>query len=69
MTTLSQTSVTDLRVHWSKGDKGALNKPSPLVYEELHKLASRYLRRELLALDDALDRLRPLELRLFAGLL
>ena len=47
MTTLPQTGVTELLVHWSQGDKEALNKLIPLVYDELHKLASRYLRREL----------------------
>ena len=46
MTTISQTDVTDLLVHWSEGDQEALNKLIPLVYDELHKLASRYLRRE-----------------------
>jgi len=43
---ISQTGVTDLLVHWSEGDQEALNKLIPLVYDELHKLASRYLRRE-----------------------
>ena len=46
MTTISQTGVTDLLLHWSEGDQEALNKLIPLVYDELHKLASRYLRRE-----------------------
>ena len=46
MTTLSQTGVTELLVNWSNGDQEALNKLIPLVYDELHKLASRYLRRE-----------------------
>ena len=46
MTALPQTGVTDLLVHWGKGDQEALNKLIPLVYDELHKLASRYLRRE-----------------------
>ena len=46
MTTISQTRVTDLLVHWREGDQEALNKLIPLVYDELHKLASRYLRRE-----------------------
>ena len=46
MTTISQTGVTELLVHWSEGDQEALNKLIPLVYDELHKLASRYLRRE-----------------------
>lgn len=46
VTTLSQIGVTELLVDWSKGDQEALNKLIPLVYDELHKLASRYLRRE-----------------------
>jgi len=46
VTTISQTGVTDLLLHWSEGDQEALNKLIPLVYDELHKLASRYLRRE-----------------------
>jgi len=46
VTTGSQTAVTDLLVDWSNGDQEALSKLVPLVYDELHKLASRYLRRE-----------------------
>jgi RNA polymerase sigma factor (TIGR02999 family) len=46
VTALSQIGVTELLVDWSKGDQEALNKLIPLVYDELHKLASRYLRRE-----------------------
>jgi RNA polymerase sigma factor (TIGR02999 family) len=46
VTPLSQIGVTELLVDWSKGDQEALNKLIPLVYDELHKLASRYLRRE-----------------------
>ena len=46
MTTLSETGVTELLVHWSRGDQEALNKLIPLVYDELHKLARRHLRRE-----------------------
>jgi len=46
VTTRSQTAVTELLVDWSKGDQQALSKLVPLVYDELHKLASRYLRRE-----------------------
>jgi len=46
VTSSSETGVTDLLVNWGKGDKEALNKLMPLVYDELHKLASRYLRRE-----------------------
>jgi RNA polymerase sigma-70 factor (ECF subfamily) len=46
VTILSQTGVTELLTDWSNGDQEALNKLIPLVYDELDKLASRYLRRE-----------------------
>lgn len=46
MATPSGTDVTDLLVDWSKGDQVALNKLMPLVYDELHRLASRHLRHE-----------------------
>ena len=38
--------VTQLLVEWSNGDQEAEAKLMPLVYEELRKLAARYLRRE-----------------------
>src|SRR5260221_6412079 len=38
--------ITQLLVDWSKGDQAALEKLMPLVYSELRKLASNYLRRE-----------------------
>lgn len=31
---------------WNEGDKNALNELIPLVYEELHRLAATYVRRE-----------------------
>ncbi len=46
MTTSSRQDVTDLLIDWSKGDQEALNKLMPLVYDELHRLASRHLRHE-----------------------
>ena len=46
MTTPSREEVTELLGDWSNGDQEALNKLIPLVYQELHRLASRYLRRE-----------------------
>jgi RNA polymerase sigma factor (TIGR02999 family) len=46
MKTPSPKDVTQLLVDWSKGDQEALNNLTPLVYDELHRLASRYLRRE-----------------------
>ena len=40
------TDVTRLLVSWSSGDKLALERLMPLVYAELRRLASQYLRRE-----------------------
>jgi len=38
--------VSQLLVAWSHGDKAALDKLTPLVYTELHRLAGRYMKRE-----------------------
>jgi RNA polymerase sigma factor (TIGR02999 family) len=38
--------VTQLLVNWSRGDQAALDELMPLVYGELRRLASAYLRRE-----------------------
>jgi len=38
--------ITELLVAWSDGDKSALEKLTPLVYQELHRLARGYLRGE-----------------------
>jgi len=38
--------VTELLVGWNRGDEDALGKLLPLVYDELRRLASRYLRQE-----------------------
>ena len=38
--------VTKLLVNWSRGDQAALDELMPLVYGELRRLASAYLRRE-----------------------
>src|SRR5260370_6387493 len=38
--------VTRLLIGWSKGDEAALEQLMPLVYGELRRLASAYLRRE-----------------------
>ncbi len=46
MTTTSPQDVTRLLQDWSKGNRTALADLMPLVYDELHHLASRYLRRE-----------------------
>jgi RNA polymerase sigma factor (TIGR02999 family) len=39
-------TVTQLLVKWSEGDQNALEKLMPLVYDELRRVASNYLRRE-----------------------
>jgi len=38
--------VTGLLLAWSEGDKDAFDRLMPLVYEELHRLAQSYMRRE-----------------------
>lgn len=39
-------NVTQLLMDWGSGDKEALDKLLPVVYDELRKQAARYLRRE-----------------------
>ena len=46
MATPSRKDVTDLLIDWGQGDQEALKTLMPLVYDELHRLASRYLRHE-----------------------
>jgi RNA polymerase sigma factor (TIGR02999 family) len=38
--------VFELLQAWSDGDKGALERLTPIVYDELHRLAGRHMRRE-----------------------
>lgn len=38
-----RSDVTDLLRRWGHGDRDALDRLMPLVYEELHRMASRYL--------------------------
>jgi RNA polymerase sigma factor (TIGR02999 family) len=38
--------ITEMLREWSDGNREALDKLMPLVYEELHRQAARYLRRE-----------------------
>ena|SRR5215475_8515758 len=38
--------ITDLLIAWSDGDQVAMEKLTPLVYQELHRLAQGYLRGE-----------------------
>jgi len=42
----SDSGPTELLRAWSQGDESALDRLVPLVYEELHRLASRYMRQE-----------------------
>jgi RNA polymerase sigma-70 factor (ECF subfamily) len=46
MTKPSPHEVTQLLQAWSNGDQEALDKLAPLVYEELHRLARRYMSHE-----------------------
>jgi RNA polymerase sigma factor (TIGR02999 family) len=39
-------NVTELLTEWGNGDKEALDRILPIVYDELRKQAARYLRRE-----------------------
>jgi RNA polymerase sigma factor (TIGR02999 family) len=38
--------ITQLLAEWSEGNQAALDQLYPLVYDELHKMASRYMNRE-----------------------
>lgn len=42
----ADTDVSALLRAWSDGDQGALQALTPLVYQELHRLARHYMRRE-----------------------
>jgi RNA polymerase sigma factor (TIGR02999 family) len=42
----SPQDVTQLLVAWSNGEQEALERLTPLVYSELHRLAHRYMKRE-----------------------
>ncbi len=39
-------NITQLLLTWNKGDKQALDELMPLVFDELHRQAARFLRRE-----------------------
>jgi len=41
-----QHHITELLAEWSDGNQSALDELYPLVYEELHRLARRYMSRE-----------------------
>ena len=44
--TVSATSLTELLVDWQKGDRSALERLTPLIYDELRRMAHRYLQHE-----------------------
>ena len=46
MVTASADNLTALLIEWREGDESALDKLTPLVYEELRRIAHRYVRRE-----------------------
>ena len=46
MATRAPEGITQLLERWSQGDEEALGELMPLVYDELHRLAGAYLRRE-----------------------
>jgi len=46
MNELSPQTVTQWLLKWRGGDESALNELSELVYEDLHRLAQNYLRKE-----------------------
>jgi RNA polymerase sigma factor (TIGR02999 family) len=46
MTTLSPQNLTQLLHEWQQGDTGALDELTALVYDELRRIAHRYVRQE-----------------------
>lgn len=46
MMTLSTSGLTELLTDWQQGDQTALNRLTPLVYDELRRIAHRYVQRE-----------------------
>lgn len=46
MDSIAPNEVTQLLVSWSNGDQAARDRLMSVVYEELHRLARRYMRRE-----------------------
>ncbi|HSQ24804.1 MAG TPA: sigma-70 family RNA polymerase sigma factor [Pyrinomonadaceae bacterium] len=43
---MSTSSVTQLLVDWQQGDQSALKKLTPLIYDELRRIAHRYVQHE-----------------------
>ena len=46
MTSLQTAEITGLLRAWTQGDQEALNRLTPLVYDELHRMAKVYMRYE-----------------------
>jgi len=46
MKTPAQDEISQLLLDWSDGDQKALDRLIPVVYQELHRLAHHYMRRE-----------------------
>jgi RNA polymerase sigma factor (TIGR02999 family) len=46
MSVTATQEVTQLLQAWSDGDKAALDKLTPIIYEELYRIARRYMSRE-----------------------
>ena len=46
VTTLASQNLTGLLIEWREGDETALDKLTPLVYDELRRIAHRYVQRE-----------------------
>lgn len=43
---LTEQDLTGLLIEWRQGDEAALDKLTPLVYDEIRRIAHRYLQRE-----------------------
>jgi hypothetical protein len=46
MMSVSAASVTQLLFDWQQGDQSALNKLTPLIYDELRRIAHHYVKHE-----------------------
>lgn len=46
MNALMADDLTELLLEWSEGDRAALNRLMPLVYDEIRRIAHRYVQRE-----------------------
>ena len=44
--TINADDLTGLLIEWGQGDKAALDRLTPLVYDEIRRIAHRYVQRE-----------------------